>query len=328
MFCTKKSLLAAALVTAVVLSGCSVKPQDTSASQPDSIPHLSVSQSTIPEPDASVTQPDAPPAVSAPEPAQSEPATPPALSQPEPESCKHSKTTAVTVSVATCTAQGHENVVCAACGEVIASGTIPPQGHDYAQTTVVEATCETDGSRATTCSRCGDVQTEAIPTLDHSWSAAVCGSPATCQLCGITSPTATEHSWVVKYAMGTPECEYCGTKYTFDKLVIRSNNLNVPILAGTKSITIIDMNYDVRAFEGPFNSRSVCRLDITVEGMASNACTLTRGSHLIAEDGTKITSIYENHGTTNPVCDGSFTEMFSFDIPSCEGTYTVVFSAQ
>ena len=193
---------------------------------------------------------------------------------------------------------------------------------------VVDAVCETPGSRTLTCSRCGDVKTEEIPAPGHDWSAASCDAPATCKVCGTASTTAPGHSWVVKYAMGTPESEHCGVKYTFDKLAVKSNMLDVPILAGTKSITIIGMNYDVRAFEGPFNAQSTCRLDITVEGLASNACTLTRGSHLIAADGTKITSIYDNHGTTNPVCDGSFTEIFSFDIPSCEGAYTVVFSAQ
>jgi len=317
MFNIRKSLFFSVLAAAITLSGCTAPVESTSASQPQgdiSVPNLSVSQPA--EPDVSASQPEAPPAVSEPEPAQ-----------PEPEPCKHIKTTTSTVKAATCTAQGHENRVCAACGEVAISGTIPPLGHDY-QTTVVEATCERSGSRTTTCSRCGDTQTETIAAPGHDWSEASCGTAATCKTCGITSPTVTDHSWVVKYAMGKPECEYCGTKYTFDKLVIKSNNLNVPILAGTKSITIMEMNYDVRSFEGPFNAQSTCRLDITVEGMASNACTLTRGSHLIAEDGTKITSIYDEHGTTNPVCDGTFTEMFSFDIPSCEGTYTVVFSAQ
>lgn len=316
MFNIRKLLFFAALAGAITLSGCTAPSLPTSVSQPQE-------DTVVP----SASQPEPPSAVSQPEPAEPEPLPPPVVSEPELEPCKHSKTSTSTLKVATCTTQGHETVICTACGEVVASGTIAPLGHDY-QTTLVEATCETAGSRTNTCSRCGDAQVEAIPTLDHSWSAAVCGSPATCQLCGITSPAATEHSWVVKYTMGTPECEHCGTKYTFDKLVVKSNHLNVPLLSGSKSIQIIDMNYTVRAFEGSFNAQSTCRLDISVDGQASNACTLTRGSHLIAEDGTKITSIYENHGTTNPVCDGTFNEIFSFDIPSCEGTYTVVFSAQ
>ena len=317
MFHSKNILFLAALIAAVSLSGCTAPSATSSASQPQaetSVPDLSQPA----EPDVSASQPDVPPTVPEPEPPAPE-ATP--------EPCQHAKTSTVTVQAANCTAQGHTNAVCAACGEVVASGTIPPLGHDY-KTTVAEATCETDGSRTNTCSRCGDVQTETIPAPGHDWSEAACGSAASCNICSTVSPSVTDHSWVVKYAMGKPECEHCGTKYTFDKLVIKSNNLNVPILAGSKSIMIIGMNYDVRAFEGPFNAQSTCRLDITVDGTASNACTLTRGSHLIAEDGTKITSIYDNHGTTNPVCDGSFTEMFSFDIPSCEGTYTVVFSAQ
>lgn len=324
----RKFLFFTVLAGAISLSGCTAPSESTSASQPQvdvSVCVPSVSQPA--QPDVSVSQPDTPPAVSLPEPAEPEPVSPPVVCEQEPEPCKHSKTTTSTVKAATCTAQGHENVVCTACGEVVASGTIPPLGHDY-QTTVVEATCETVGSRTTTCSRCGDVQAETIPASGHDWAAAACGTAATCNICNTVSPTVTDHSWVVKYAMGKPECEHCGTKYTFDKLVIKSNNLNVPILAGSKSITIIEMNYDVRSLEGPFNAQSTCRLDITVEGIASNACTLTRGSYLIAEDGTKITSIYDEHGTTNPVCDGSFAELFSFDIPSCEGTYTVVFSAQ
>ena len=55
---------------------------------------------------------------------------------------------------------------------------------------------------------------------------------------------------------------------------------------------------------------------------------MTRHSHLVAADGTKISSIYDLHGTTNPICDGSFSETFSFDLPGSEGTYTFVFSAQ
>lgn len=316
MPCAKKCLLAATLITAMILSGCSDKPQDTSPSQPNNSSSACVSQSTVPEPDVSITQPDTPPSVS-------EPDTSVQLQPP----CTHAKTAVSVVHAATCTIQGHSNSVCSTCGQVVASGTIPPLGHDY-KTTVVEATCETDGNRTNTCSRCGDVQTDPIPASGHNWATATCGTAATCSICSAVSPTVTNHSWVVKYAIGVPECERCGTKYIFDKLVIKSNHLNVPLLAGSKSIQIIDMNYTVRSFEGPFNAQSTCRLDITVDGQASNACTLTRGSHLIAEDGTKITSIYDNHGTTNPICDGSFTEFFSFDIPSCEGTYTVVFSAQ
>ena len=68
--------------------------------------------------------------------------------------------------------------------------------------------------------------------------------------------------------------------------------------------------------------------DIIIDGIASNACTMTRSSHLVAPDGAKITGIYDVHGTTNPICDGTFTETFSFDLPSASGTYTFVFSAQ
>jgi len=323
MLCTKKLLLASVLITAIILSGCSGKPQDASAAQSDSSPHVSVSQSVAPEPDVSVGQPN----VSMPEATQPEPVTPPPVSQPEPEPCQHAKTTAVTARAATCTAQGHENVVCAACGEVVISATIPPLGHTY-ETTVVEATCERSGSRTTTCSRCGDAQTETVPTPGHNWAESTCGSPATCKICGASSPDAAQHNWVVKYAMGTPECERCSTKYTFDKLTINQNCLNVPILVGTKSITLIDMRYSLSAFEGPFTGQSPCRLDITIEGIASNACTMTRGSHLLAADGTKINSIYDVHSATQPVCDGSFSETFSFDLPASEGTYTFVFSAQ
>ena len=312
----KKSLLAAALATVMLLSGCSGAPQDSS-----------VSKSVVPEPDVSASQPESPPTVSLPESTQSEPVTPPAASQSETEPCKHTKTNTSTIKAATCTAQGHTNTVCAACGEVVVSGTIPPLGHDY-QTVMVEATCETDGSRTNTCSRCEDVQTETIPTPGHDWSEASCGSPVICKICGASPPDVPEHNWVVKYAMGTPECERCGTKYTFDQLIINQNCLDVPILAGTKSITLIDMNFRVSAFEGPFTEQSPCRLDIIVDGIASNACTMTRHSHLLAADGTKINSIYDIHGTTNPVCDGSFSETFSFDLPASEGTYTFVFSAQ
>ncbi len=317
MFHIKNALFLTVLAAAITLSGCTAPSESASTSQPQaeiSVPDLSQPAA----PDISASQPDVPPAVPEPEPPAPEV---------KPEPCQHTKTTASTVKAATCTAQGHANTVCTACGEVVASGTIPPLGHDY-KTAVVEATCETQGSRTSTCSRCGDVQTETLSALGHDWPEASCSSPATCKICGVSSPDAAQHNWVVKYAMGVPECEHCGTKYTFDKLVIKSNHLNVPLLAGSKSIQIIDMNYTVRSFEGPFNAQSTCRLDITVDGQASNACTLTRDSHLIAEDGTKITSIYDNHGTTNPVCDGSFTELFSFDIPSCEGTYIVVFSAQ
>ncbi|MBR2933963.1 MAG: hypothetical protein IKB79_00010 [Oscillospiraceae bacterium] len=327
MFNIRKSLFFAVLAAAITLSGCTAPTERSSASQPledVSVPDLSVSQPA--QPDVSVIQPDTPPAASVPEPAQPEPISPPAVSQPEPP-CEHTKTVTSTVKAATCTAQGHENVVCAACGEVVISATIPPLGHTY-ETTVVEATCERSGSRTTTCSRCGDAQTETVPTLGHNWAEATCGSPATCKICGASSPDAAQHNWVVKYAMGTPECERCSTKYTFDKLTINQNCLNVPILAGTKSITLIDMSYRLSAFEGPFTGQSPCRLDITIEGIASNACTMTRGSHLLAADGTKINSIYDVHSATQPVCDGSFSETFSFDLPASEGTYTFVFSAQ
>lgn len=323
MFNIRKFLLFAVLAGIITLSGCTAPSQPTFASQPQGdilVPDLS-------QPDASVSQPDAPPAVSLPEPAQPESVSPPAVSEPEPEPCKHIKTTPVTRQAATCTAQGHKNVVCAACGETVASGTIPPLGHDYVST-VVEATCEADGSRTTTCSRCGDAKTEAIAAPGHDWSDPTCSSPATCKLCGANTPDPAQHSWVVKYAMGTPECEQCGTKYTFPDLVIDQNILNVPILAGTKSITIYSINWMPMAFEGPFTPQSPCRLDITIEGSASNACTMTRGSHLIAADGTKINSIYDVHSATQPVCDGSFTEMFSFDLPASAGAYTFVFSAQ
>lgn len=297
MFNIRKFLFFAVLAGVITLSGCTAPSQPTSASQAQGnilVPDLS-------QPDVSVSQPDTPPAVSLPEPAQPESVSPPAVSEPEPEPCKHTKTTLVTIQAATCTAQGHENVVCAACGEIVASGTIPPLGHDYVST-VVEATCEADGSHTTTCSRCGDAQAERI--------------------------AAPGHSWVVKYAMGTPECEQCGTKYTFPDLVINQNILNVPILAGTKSITLYSISWMPMAFEGPFTPQSPCRLDITIDGSASNACTMTRGSHLVAADGTKINSIYDVHSATQPVCDGSFTEMFSFDLPASAGVYNFVFSAQ
>lgn len=315
MLHTKKLLLASVLVTAILLSGCSGKPQDASTVQSDCSPHVSVSQSVSPSD------------VSMPEATQPDPVTPPTVSRQEPEPCKHAKTTAVTARAATCTVQGHENVVCAACGEVVISATIPPLGHAY-ETTVVEATCERPGSRTTTCSRCGDTQTETVPSPGHSWVETDCSSPATCKICGASSVDATQHNWVVKYALGTPECERCGTKYTFDKLTVTQNCLNVPILTDTKYIALTDMSYKLSAFEGPFTEQSPCRLDITIVGTASNACTMTRSSHMLAADGTRINSIYDVHGVTQPVCDGGFSETFSFDLPTSEGTYTFVFSAQ
>ena len=329
MFDRKIFLFLTVLAAAVTLSGCTAPSESGAVSLPQGeLGTPSLSQPA--EPDVSASEPELPTAASASAPSEPEvpvPEVKPEAPEVKSEPCKHGQTRTVVKQDASCTAQGHSNAVCTACGEVVASGTIPSSGHDY-RSTVVDAVCETDGSRTNICSRCGDVQTEVIAAPGHDWSDASCGTAATCTICNAVSPTVTDHSWVVKYAMGKPECEHCGTKYPFDKLVVKSNMLDVPILAGTKSITIIDMNYEVRAFEGPFNAQSTCRLDITVDGQASNACTLTRGSHLIAEDGTKITSIYDQHGSTTPVCDGSFTEMFSFNIPSCEGTYTVVFSAQ
>lgn len=315
MFNIRKSLFFTVLAAAIILSGCTAPAEGTSASQPQADVTAPAPSVSVPaQPDVPASQPELPPDGSIPEPAPQPP-------------CPHSKTTAVTTQAATCTAQGHKHSVCAACGEVVASSTIPPLGHDY-KTTIVEAACEKTGSRTDTCSRCGDVQTETVPAPGHDWPESSCGTAAACKTCGITSPAVADHSWVVKYAMGKPECGQCGAKYTFDKLVINQNILNVPILAGTKSITITDISWNSTAFEGPFTEQSPCRLDITIQGVASNACTMTRGSHLIAADGTKITTIYDVHSATQPVCDGTFTEMFSFNLPASAGIYNFVFSAQ
>lgn len=65
---------------------------------------------------------------------------------------------------------------------------------------VSEPTCTEDGSLERTCSKCGETETTEIDKLGHSWIAATCSNPKTCENCQTTEGTKLPHSYTLSNA--------------------------------------------------------------------------------------------------------------------------------
>lgn len=231
------------------------------------------------------------------------------------------------VKQAACTGEGEERQVCEVCAEVLGqSVTVPALGHDFRAAGEDKATCETDGARYTKCARCGEVRTEVLPASGHEFRAATCQQPGECTVCGAQQGEAAAHAWTVKYAVGVPECEVCGTKYTFPMEI--KSNIPCTLSAGGKRVSVTHMEYEVRARQGAFAEGDGGTLTILIKGIASGACAITKQTKLYAPDGTEIPDKRETHNPTTPTCDGSFEEYFYYDLPECRGTYTFKVSAR
>ena len=232
-----------------------------------------------------------------------------------------------TTKQATCTQTGEERQVCELCAEVLGeSVTVPSLGHEFREAGEEKATCETDGARHSKCARCGQVRTEVLPVLGHEFRAATCQQPQVCTVCGAQQGEPAAHAWAVKYSVGVPECEVCGTKYTFPLEI--TSNIPFTMSVGGKRVSVNHMEYEVQARQGSFSEGDGGTLAILVKGIASGACTITKQFKLYAPDGTEIPDNRETHNPTTPTCDGSFEEYFFYDLPECRGTYSFKVSAR
>lgn len=81
-----------------------------------------------------------------------------------------------------------------------------PHTHSYSSKVTTAATCGKEGIKTFTCS-CGHSYTEKIAaTGQHSWQSATCTTPKTCNNCGKTEGTTSNHNYDNN---GT--CTKCGT---------------------------------------------------------------------------------------------------------------------
>lgn len=231
------------------------------------------------------------------------------------------------VKQADCTRTGEERQVCELCAEVLGEPvTVPALGHEFRAAGEDKAACETDGARYSKCARCGQVRTEVLPALGHEFRAATCTQPGVCTVCGVQQGEPVPHAWTVKYAVGVPECEMCGTKYTFP-IEIKSN-IPCTLSPSGKRVSVTHMEYEVKARQGAFSEGDGGILTILIRGTASEACAITKQTKLYAPDGTEIPDSRENHYPTSTTCDGSFEEYFFYDLPECRGTYSFKVSAR
>ena len=237
------------------------------------------------------------------------------------------KQTSQVVKQADCTRMGEERQVCERCGEALSDGVVVPAlGHEFRAAGEDKATCETGGARHSKCTRCGEVRTEVLPALGHSFLTATCRQPGVCTVCGAQQAEAAAHAWTVKYSVGVPECEVCGTKYTFPLEIV--SNIPFSMSVGGKRVSVSHMEYEVKARQGAFSEGDGGTLSILIKGTASGACTITKQFKLYAPDGTQIPDKRETHNPTTPTCDGSFEEYFYYDLPECRGTYSFQVSAR
>lgn len=231
------------------------------------------------------------------------------------------------IEQADCTRTGEERQVCELCAEVLGEPvTVPALGHEFRAAGEDKATCETDGARYSKCARCGEVRTQVLPAPGHEFRAATCTQPGSCAVCGAQQGETAPHAWTVKYAVGVPECEVCGTKYTFPMEI--KSNIPCTLSAGGKRVSVTHMEYEVKARQGAFSEGDGGTLTILIKGMASGACAITKQTRLYAPDGTEIPDKRETHHPTTPTCDGSFEEYFYYDLPECRGTYSFKVSAR
>lgn len=96
--------------------------------------------------------------------------------------CGHASTTTNTTKEPTCTEAGTTETVCAACGEVVATGTIAATGHTAgAWETKTPATCTEEGMEVQKCTVCGvEVNSRAIAALGHDVSEGTVTKEPTC----------------------------------------------------------------------------------------------------------------------------------------------------
>lgn len=104
--------------------------------------------------------------------------------------CDHEKTKTVVIKKATCDEEGIEDTVCAVCGEVVSSKSLPKTPHSYDEGVVTtEPTCIEKGVKTFTCANCGDTYTEEIPALGHSFDNGVVTTEPTCTEIGAKTYT-------------------------------------------------------------------------------------------------------------------------------------------
>ncbi len=91
--------------------------------------------------------------------------------EPEPETpaCEHNLGDWIVIKVPTCTEPGEVQRTCA-CGVIVETRSIEPQGHNYVYEDI-PATCCQDGTHTTTCKNCNFKEVETIPASDkyHSF---------------------------------------------------------------------------------------------------------------------------------------------------------------
>ncbi len=145
----------------------------------------------------------------------------------------------------TCTANGHDDIVCSVCNHAYTVVTVAT-GHSFVVSEEVKATCENAGKRVETCETCGakhtvtlaqlqhrlnsvvtaptctmggytthtcmtctgySYQNSFVPALGHNWNVKepTCSEGQTCLVCGAAGQPATN-----KHTMEGGTCKYCG----------------------------------------------------------------------------------------------------------------------
>ncbi len=102
--------------------------------------------------------------------------------------CKHTKTTVINKTAATCSAKGYTgDTVCSDCGAVIKKGSsIAQTAHSYAEWTQTKApTCLEKGQETRTCKKCTHKQTRDVDTLTHNFDNGTVTTAPGCETTGV-----------------------------------------------------------------------------------------------------------------------------------------------
>ncbi len=85
--------------------------------------------------------------------------------------------------------------------------------HSYSQVSLTDSTCTKEGTKVSRCTKCNTTRTEKIAKKEHSWLAATCQSPATCNDCGATTGSKASHfcSYPSNDCTVADYCDGCGT---------------------------------------------------------------------------------------------------------------------
>lgn len=232
--------------------------------------------------------------------------------------CKHTKTTVVGKTAATCKSTGYTgDTVCSDCQEVLTKGsTISKLDHSYGSWTQTKApTCTDKGTQTRTCKSCSQSETRSVDATGHAWDNGTVAKNPTCTVkgekvytCKNCSTTKSEEIATVDHSYGEgvvtqePTCKKEGTKTYTCKTCPKTK---------TESIAKVDHVWD----KGVVTKEPTCKKEGT-KTYTCSTCSTTKTETL-----NKLAHAWdEGVVTKEPDCNGDGVKTFT--CATCSTTKT------